>query len=395
RRWARTGAAAVALLASAALVLLSMQLSGTPRPGGFYSEPADVPDEPGRLLRSEPFTRTIPAGATAWRILYTTTLDEGRPAVASALVVVPESGAHHPVIAWSHGTTGYGTGCAPSLLDEPFVAGAMPDLDEALASGWAVVATDYPGLGTEGSQPYLIGQGEGRSVLDAVRAAQQLTEADVADETVIWGHSQGGHAALWAGGLAAEYAPELDIAGVAAMAPASNLPALLDGLSGSAVGSVFGSFALAAYVAEYPDVHANDYVRPGARIMMQSMQQRCLTDPSSIVSIATAVFSDQPVWSTSPGDGPLGARAEQNVPVLPIDAPLLVAQGETDPLVLPSAQAEYVDARCAAGQRLDYRTYPGRDHMGVVTGDSPLLGELVDWTAERFAGEPAANTCAP
>ncbi|KRC60994.1 hypothetical protein ASE14_08570 [Agromyces sp. Root81] len=251
--------------------------------------------------------------------------------MASALVVVPDGGAEHPVVAWAHGTTGFGTGCAPSLLDEPFVAGAMPDFDEALAAGWAIVATDYTGLGTDGSEPYLIGQGEARSVLDSVRAAQQLAAADLADETVVWGHSQGGHAALWTGGLAPEYAPELDLVGVAAMAPASNLPALLSGLSDSAAGGVFGSFALAAYAAQYPDVRANDYVRPGARIMMQSMQQRCLTDPGTIVSIMTSVFSDQPVWSKSPGEGALGARALQNVPVLPIEAPLLVARAAPIP----------------------------------------------------------------
>ena len=50
------------------------------------------------------------------------------------------------------------------------------------------------------------------------------------EQTVVWGHSQGGHAALWTGQLAPTSAPELDIAGVAALAPASNLPGLIDNL---------------------------------------------------------------------------------------------------------------------------------------------------------------------
>lgn len=387
----RTGAV-LALVGAAALLLVSVQLSGVPRPDAFYDPPSAVPAEPGQLLRSEPFERAVPEGATAWRMLYTTTAADGAPAVASGLVVVPGTGDDHPVVAWAHGTTGYATGCAPSLLEEPFVAGAMPDLSATLAAGWAVVATDYAGLGTAGSQPYLIGEGEGRSVLDAIRAAQQL-EAGLGTDTVLWGHSQGGHAALWAGGLAAGYAPELAIVGVAAMAPATDLPALLDGITGSPVGAVFGAFALAAYVEAYPEVAPGDYVRPGARIMVESMQQRCLTDPSTLVSLATSIVSDGRVWSQRPGDGELGERAAENVPTLPIGAPLLLAQGGADSLITARAQDGYVAARCAEGQAIDYRTYPGLDHMGVVTGESPLLPELRAWTADRFAGAPAADGC--
>ncbi len=393
QRWLRAGSAGLALLASVALLLVSVQLSGTPEPDSFYTASTTVPNIPGQLLRSEPFTRTIPAGARAWKILYTTTITADHPAIASAIVVVPDTSARHPVIAWAHGTTGFGTGCAPSLLDEPFVAGAMPDFHEALARGWAVVATDYIGLGTADAEPYLIGQGEGRSVLDSVRAAQQLTRAHLMNETVIWGHSQGGHAALWAGGLATTYAPGIDLVGVAAMAPASNLPALMSGLSDSAAGGLFGSFALAAYAAAYPDVKVDDYVRPGARILVQSMQQRCLTDPSTLVSIVTSVVGDKPIWSKNPDTGALAIRAKQNVPTLPIAAPLLIAQGGADTLVLPKAQASYVAGRCAVGEKLDYRIYPGEDHMGVVTGESPLLGDLLTWTADRFAGDASPTNC--
>lgn len=388
----RRRGAVLALVGTAALLLASVQLTGTPRPDAFYDPPTAVPAAPGQLLRSEPFERAVPEGATAWRMLYTTTTADGTPAVASGLVVVPSTGDDHPVVAWAHGTTGYATGCAPSLLDEPFVAGAMPDLGATLAAGWAVVATDYAGLGTAGSQPYLIGEGEARSVLDAIRAAQQL-DAGLGADTVVWGHSQGGHAALWTGGLAADYAPELSIVGVAAMAPATDLPALLDGITGSAVGAMFGSFALAAYVEAYPEVSTGDYVRPGARIMVESMQQRCLTDPSTLVSLATSVVSDGRVWSQRPGDGELGERAAENVPTLPIAAPLLLAQGGADSLITVDAQDGYVAARCAEGQAIDYRTYPGLDHMGVVTGESPLLPELRAWTADRFAGAPAADGC--
>jgi hypothetical protein len=108
------------------------------------------------------------------------------------------------------------------LVQHAFTAGAMLVLPQILAQGWVLVATDYTGLGTEGPTPFLIGQGEARSVLDAVRAARQLKQVSLADKTVIRGHSQGGHAALWAGILAPAYAPGDNVIGVAAPAPASD-----------------------------------------------------------------------------------------------------------------------------------------------------------------------------
>ena len=92
------------------------------QPDAFYNAPAQLPSEPGSLLRIDAYTREIPAGARAWRILYTTTRADNSPAIASAIVVAPEqsrSGAH-PVIAWAHGGTGMVPGCAPSVMAHPF-----------------------------------------------------------------------------------------------------------------------------------------------------------------------------------------------------------------------------------------------------------------------------------
>jgi len=307
--------------------------------------------------------------------------------------VVPAVPGVHPVIAWAHGTTGVGVGCAPSLLADPFTAGAMPDLDAALDAGWAIVATDYVGLGADAPHPYLVGEAEGRSVLDAVRAARQLAEASLGAQTAVWGHSQGGGAALWAGGLAASYAPDLDVVGVAAMAPAANLPALMGLASTNAFASILGGFLLTGFAATYPEVRFDDYVRPQARIVVEAMAGRCFTDPSTLVSVLAAVAADQPVWSRDPSTGPLAERIAENVPTLPIAAPVLLAQGLADPLITPASQDQYVAQRCEAGQHIDYRRYPGLDHMGLVTGDSPLLTQLMDWTEARFAGAAATPTC--
>ena len=101
----------------------------------------------------------------------------------------------------------------------------LPDM---LAQGYVVVATDYPGLGTPGIHPYLIGISEARAVLDSVRAARALPNTGASNRFAVWGHSQGGHAALYTGELAASYAPELKLVGIAAAAPATYLVELFD-----------------------------------------------------------------------------------------------------------------------------------------------------------------------
>ena len=78
------------------------------------------------------------------------------------------------VIAWAHPTSGVVPTCAPSLM--PDTAGMIWGLSEMLARGYVVAATDYPGLGTPGVHPYLIGESEGRAVLDSVRAVRDLPD---------------------------------------------------------------------------------------------------------------------------------------------------------------------------------------------------------------------------
>jgi acetyl esterase/lipase len=74
-------------------------------------------------------------------------------------------------------------------------------------------------------------------------------------------------------------------------------------------------------------------------------------------------------------------------------APTLLAQGLADALVLPTVQRRYVARLCAAGQPVDFRTFAGRDHVGLVEDDSPLIGQLLRWTQDRFRGAPAPARC--
>jgi hypothetical protein len=141
-----------------------------------------------------------PAGAAAWRILYVSTNLDGRPLAVSGVVIVPVStppASGRGIVAWGHSTTGVAANCAPSKVDDVF--STILGLSPLLGDGYVVVASDYPGLGVAGPPSYLVGISEGRALLDGVRAAGRLPQAATGRRYALWGQSQGGHAALFAG----------------------------------------------------------------------------------------------------------------------------------------------------------------------------------------------------
>lgn len=395
RRWIDVAWGVVSLVAALGLLAASAfvhhESSG---PGAFYTPPRAVPAFPGALLRSEPFARGVPNGARAWRILYTTTNADGGPAVASAVVLASKRlpPGPRPVVAWAHGTTGIVPKCAPSLLSVGFTAN-VPAIPQLLARGWIFVATDYVGLGTRGPSPYLIGGGEARSVLDSVRAARRLQQLRLAQQIVVWGHSQGGHAALWTGILAPRYAPDLHVEGVAAIAPASDLRPLVREVKDTVAGRIIAAYLLGAYSAAYRDVSFDAALRPAARPFVRATAGRCLAGPEAFVSLLATLPLRQSLFARDPTGGALGRRLRENTPTKMIRAPLLIAQGLSDSLVLPGMQAAYVRKRCAAGQSLVYRTYAGEGHLAIVGPSSPLVADLVSWTAARFAGKAPQTGC--
>ena len=362
-------------------------------PDAFYDAPTQRPGDPGALLRSEPYTKDLPAGARGWRILYTTTRANNSPAVASAIVVASTQapGAVRPVIAWAHGTTGIAPGCAPSVM-APFAH--VPAIDRIVAENWVYVATDYPGLGTSGGHTYLVGEDAARAVLDAIRAARRLEGLSLDNRAVVWGHSQGGNSALWTGVRADDYAPDVNIAGVAALAPASDLPALFKAGQGTMFGKIVSSYLIKAYAAAYPDVGIPAYVNARTRPLVGDIASRCVAGWPTLFSIAeTWLLPTAGIFARDPASGPLGERLRQNTPATAIAAPVLIAQGGADELVQPSLQSRYVAARCAAGQPIEYRLYAGRDHVSLVTNHSAFDAELVAWTRDRFAGRPDTPNC--
>ena len=362
-------------------------------PDAFYDPPANLPHQPGALLRSEPLKDvTLPAGIRGWRILYATTVDDNTPATAVATVFAqtdPPDGPR-PVIAWEHATTGLLQKCMPSLLSAP--TKGVFSRDRIVKAGWVVVATDYSFAEKGGPHPYLIGEGEARATLDSVRAARQMPELTLDKRMAIWGYSQGGHAALWTGIIGPRYAPDLEILGVAAIAPAANIRNAL--AMNVEADKRFGPYLALSYSRFYPDITFEQAIRPGALDAARQIASLCcFLPPEDAERIqALAATFDGPALAISSNKA-LEARLDQNTPDGPIQAPVVIAQGLSDNVVPPSATDAYVEERCAAGQRLEYWTFAGRDHLTIVQPVTPLEELLIKWTTARFANEPQATGC--
>jgi acetyl esterase/lipase len=363
-------------------------------PDAFYDPPASLPRRPGALLRSEPLRDvTLPAGMRGWRILYTTTVDDHTPATAVATVFAPADPppGPRPVITWAHGTTGLVQRCMPSLSSAP--TEGIPARDGIVAAGWVVLATDYSFAEQGGPHPYIIGEGEARSVLDSVRAARQMPELTIVSRTVVWGHSQGGHTALWTGIIGPRYAPDVEIAGVVGIAPAANMKRILE--ANVEVNKRLGPYVARSYSRFYPDVAFEQALRPEALAAAPEIAGLCgflpLDDPQRI-ALLTGTF-DGPALAIDT-DAALARRLTENTADRPIAAPVVIAQGLADSVVAPAVTDAWVEERCAADQRLEYWSFAERDHGTIVRPGTPLEEPLVAWTAARFSKEPQAGGCA-
>ena len=387
-------AIAAVVVVVVAAVAIALWVSRPPEATAFYDPPEVAADAaPGTLLASEDFDGIVPDGARAWRILYVSPGMDGKPQAVSGLVLADPDAAEgpRPVVAWAHGTIGIVEGCAPSLLDDPRQLLVRP-LDTLLARGWVVVATDYAGLGAPGVHPYLVPEATGRAVIDSVRAARALDPGVVLDRRVaVWGESQGGHAALATGGVAADgYAPDIELVGVGAAAPATDLGPMLASAQGTLPGKLLTAQAVAAWSELYPELSFDEAVRPIARPPARAIARRCLFPNIAVVAAATAVLPDDMLAIDVATDPRWSRRIAGNTPSAPIVAPVLLAQGSDDQVVDPAVQRRWVAARCAAGQSIDFRELEGSGHIDVMAVAGPILE---DWTARLFAGEAVPPGC--
>lgn len=348
---------------------------------------------PGQLLRVWPLEGGAPAAAKAYRVLYRSTGLNGEPIPVTGAIIFPDAPAPREgrhVVAWAHPTTGVVERCAPTLL--PDLSGTIPGLKDMLARGWVIAATDYQGLGTPGMHPYLVGESEARTVLDIVRAARQLPDSGATERFAVWGHSQGGHAALFTGELAAAYAPELKLVGVAAAAPATYLDALFEADRGSIGGNALTAMALLSWARIF-GLSLDGLLMPGVEPSFLKVAESCIESIADEVHIAQV---EQPLerafLEADPTRlPPWRAVMDRNTPgQAAAGAPVLLAQGTADDIVESEITRRFADQLCRGGALVRLIMMEGVDH-GFAGQDSALTA--VAWMADRFAGRQAPNDC--
>ena len=335
--------------------------------------------EHGDLLDAEQ------VGERTFKVRYASESVAGDDIEVTGVVALPADLADGaPVLTWAHGTTGIADVCAPSNEPED----AIGFLRSFVERGWVVVATDYEGLGTEGRHPYINGTSEGRGTLDIVRAAAQLPDGVEPGPVVVWGHSQGGHAALFAGQLAEEWTPELDVVGVVAGAPATELPLIAKALQN---GPFQGYLALGA-----AGLNAAEPERADLSLVMSDTALELL----DVVDTGCAgevheVFTKLPYEEfaiADPGEiEPWKTILLENDPGhAKTDIPIYLYQGEADEQIPVAASQLLFDRLCSLGQVVERHTYPGQTHAGVI----PIAWDGIDaWMTARVAGEPVESGC--
>src|SRR4051794_11319651 len=306
----------------------------------FYSPTKAVPSKHGTPIWQRKLTGNdvLKSAKSNTLLLYSSTSIAGRAVPVSGVVSVPKGKAPKggwPVITWAHGTTGIADACAPSMTGTVYDS---PLLNSWLKAGYAVVRTDYEGLGTPAEpHPYLIGTSEARSVLDIVRAARKLNPK-IGKRLLISGHSQGGHAALWAAALAKKWTPELKLQGTLAFAPASHIgdqAQLLSSLTQPSGISGLASMIIRGADIDKPSLGIPSLLSDQANALYPQIDTKCLGDlskPDSFGGIAPANFFRQGVDIK-----PIVAALNANDPeTLKVPGKIQIEQGKSDSTVFPS-----------------------------------------------------------
>lgn len=388
----------IALIVSSALVYFGVGLLESSRQTSdnqaaldpFYAQFQGSTGAPGELLAKEVISDVAVPGATAWRILYRSTGPKGEPTISSGMVFVPdETVAHQVIVAWAHPTSGLGDSCAPSRA-----ANHLRDtanwLDQMMSNGWVVTATDYSGLGTPGVSYYLDGISESADVAYSVVAAQRIRGVTATEKWALWGHSQGGHSALWTAERAGQLLPNMKLVGVAAAAPAAELNSIMEAQWRTVVGWVIGPEVSQGLPRIYPDMTMNGIVSSAGQKSGEQFAMECI-DTSAVLGMGRQNLLNQTYFESNPASNQGWYSAMQAQTPQPLQGvPVLVVQSLSDQVVLAWPNARLQQTWCDAGSELDMMWVGDVSHQQTATNAGP---SVVAWLDQRFAGEPIQRTC--
>ncbi|MCF8604364.1 prolyl oligopeptidase family serine peptidase [Gordonia sp. HY442] len=377
----RLSAVALACAAAAGMTLVApaAHAEGTPAPvwSGLDARHYDGPiGHHGTLISKTRLDAsvTLPAAGNAYRILYSSPDIHGKPAVSTGAVFLPKRPAPaggYKTIAWAHGTVGLGDTCAPSA--QPRSDRDTEYLGHWLKQGYAVVATDYVGLGTPSLMSYLSGQVSATSTVDSVIAAQQA-QLPLSKTWAIVGQSQGAGAALNAArrATALSKGSGLDYRGVVATGAPANIEhivwqagpqfppiALPSGLT------TYAAYIVAGFTDARSDLHVDRVLSAAGRRVVRLAEKLCY--PELEAALDGAKINS---WFTRPLASIPGVQAAlvdyMGTPHAGYDRPIFLGQGLKDiDVPAPSALSLYAQMR-AAGQPVDFHVYPTQDHSGTV-----------------------------
>jgi len=270
----------------------------------------------------------------------------------------------------------------------------VPGLTDAIRRGFVIVAPDYPGLGSPTTHAYLGGIEAANSTLDAVRAARQISGAASGSRFVVWGESQGGHAALWTAQRARAYAPDLQLLGAAAAAPPTDLAANLRAGSDPSIRAFLTAFTAYSWSRHYGASLASLGNRSTQGIITRLAQNNCieLGKKPRLGTMLGVLALRNSLKNVDLGSiAPWSDYARQNsVTPVPAGVPLLIAQNSNDKIIDPKVTRTFMTHFCRNGGRLHYVPITGQGHE---TSAKDSASATLAWAAARFAGTPAPSDC--
>lgn len=356
----------------------------------FYATPATLTaTKPGDLLLREAFSGySLPKGATAVRILYHSLNATGEDVATSGVVLIPAGkppAGGWPVIAWAHGTSGVAPLCAPSAMKDVYYGaeGLMP----MVSAGFAVVASDYHGLGTEGPHQYVNKTAQAHDVIYSVPAAHAAVKS-LGAQWVVDGHSQGGLAA-WGVAEAEHDLKDPNYLGAVSVAGVAREADFFSHLGATPGVGFYLAFMAAGIHARFPEFEPRTLLSDGVLAHYADVTTKgCFYYGYATYAALPTGTLLRAGWQESPW---IHRFFEGNALAnLPIGGPLLVVAGEADQTVPIEAVRAAVRKMCADGQPVTFRSYPGLDHDPTMYQSTP---DQLHWIRERFAGKPAGSTC--
>lgn len=389
-------------LACAALPATAASIPAGPAGEAFYTPPSPLPNGArGSLIWTRPLngTMALPSAKSNTLVLYRSAGATRDSVAVSGTISIPKGEAPRdgwPVIVWTHGTTGLGPICAPSRdtdsgPEHDYIAVIRTLLDSFVSRGYAVVATDYEGLGTPGDHPFLQGVATGRNALDMLHAARAI-DPKVGKRYAVMGHSQGGQVDLFAAAIGPQYVPDFKLVGNVAFAPGSHIGKRLDSVTGSAKNELavpYVLYALGSYARTNPKIRLDRILSRQALSHMPDLFDGCMTHALTKGYWSTAIARDQ--FVKRPDLRAFRKMARENEPgFLRISVPTMILQGKADVTVLPKDTDDVARDLCKNGNVLTYRPVDGADHDGsMVKGGADALA-FID---ARFKGETAVSNC--